>query len=650
MFMFISTEFPFNNRKKSYVLHTTYRLVLLLALGLFSTSIWAKKKDTIFPDITPKMLSDNEFAPDQNANAVVLADVGHFNSNDLLFHRHLRIKILKKAGLSWGNFSFHTPSKGMFHVKIYNLDHGVVNETKAGNAAVYRQWIVGRYDIYRVVAPDVRVGSIIDVEYTHRYLPEEWKFQYDIPVVYSDLTIDKTPVINYSKHVKGFEPVQTVSPIEWRAQNVPAFVPEPYCDAENYRTAMQIQITKVVEYEDQYRWAIWYAGTSWKSISRILLNNEHFKNAMEVDSFLNDIAKKVNNSDKSDEDKMWMAYRLLRDRITWNGIKSFLTSGNSRFNFQKNHSGNSADINLCMVALLRKCNFKAYPVVLSTRDNGYLTPALPYIEQLNYVVACAFLNDKPILMDATNKKLSPGILPDYCLNGKGLIVWKDDPAWISLDGGNKDIERCTININLDGNVSPTATVNRALEEYAYYNWQNERDSSDYSPKLFEQRLMKQYPDVEVTNYQVEKVDSTNLLANDKVEVKLDKQVQKLPGIIVYEPFVMTDFSSNPFTEKERKFPVDLNYPRERTVISTTQIPDGFAPDSLPSPARVRSEDGSLEFNYLTQRIGNQIQCEAILKFNKSFYTEKEYPILSQFMSQVSKDMNQSIVLKKNNIK
>jgi hypothetical protein len=48
-------------------------------------------------------------------------------------------------------------------------------------------------------------------------------------------------------------------------------------------------------------------------------------------------------------------------------------------------TGNSADINILLVNLLNKLAITSYPVILSTRDNGTLSPFYPSRSRLNYV-------------------------------------------------------------------------------------------------------------------------------------------------------------------------------------------------------------------------------------------------------------------------
>ena len=70
-----------------------------------------------FGKVSLAELKMETYEKDSAAEAVILSDIGELNGSTLRFTRHIRIKILKKAGLDWGNWVFNTPSKGMFKVR-----------------------------------------------------------------------------------------------------------------------------------------------------------------------------------------------------------------------------------------------------------------------------------------------------------------------------------------------------------------------------------------------------------------------------------------------------------------------------------------------------------------------------------------------------
>ena len=77
----------------------------------------------------------------------------------------------------------------------------------------------------------------------------------------------------------------------------------------------------------------------------------------------------------------------------------------------------------------------AYPIVLSTRDNGMLIQQSPTYNKLNYVIGYVRHEGIEMFLDATSENIGPGFLPVSCLNGQGLLVKRDNEQWLTLNRG-----------------------------------------------------------------------------------------------------------------------------------------------------------------------------------------------------------------------
>ncbi len=76
-------------------------------------------------------------------------------------------------------------------------------------------------------------------------------------------------------------------------------------------------------------------------------------------------------------------------------------------------------------------------VLLSTRDHGFVRRKYPMRRQFNYSVCRAKLGDKYIFLDATERLLPMGVLPDRCLNGEGLVISATAHGWVKLESKAK---------------------------------------------------------------------------------------------------------------------------------------------------------------------------------------------------------------------
>ena len=98
----------------------------------------------------------------------------------------------------------------------------------------------------------------------------------------------------------------------------------------------------------------------------------------------------------------------------------------------KDKSGNVADLNLLMTAMLKQMHIDAHPAVLTTRDRGYGNLSYPLPNDYNYLICVANVDGKEVLLDASQPLNPYGKLPDYCYNGGAVTLNAKKPALISL--------------------------------------------------------------------------------------------------------------------------------------------------------------------------------------------------------------------------
>ena len=82
----------------------------------------------------------------------------------------------------------------------FNMQNGALVKTKLENSQIYAEEIVQGFELYKVFFPDVKPGSVIDLEYSHAGLPFEWRFQDIIPVVFNELLVERTTEKILVKH------------------------------------------------------------------------------------------------------------------------------------------------------------------------------------------------------------------------------------------------------------------------------------------------------------------------------------------------------------------------------------------------------------------------------------------------------------------
>ena len=271
---------------------------MLLAASAFYMSAFSQKPPIKFGKIDKSDLEMQYYEIDSSASAVILCDYGRFNGTTLEFTRLLRIKILKKEGLSWADRIFPTMSKSEIRGITYNLEDGEIVKEKLKVSSIFEERVTDDYYRMRVTMPNVKVGSVFDIEFHHFFIPIEWDFQNTIPVKWSELILEPTPFITFQKKFFGYEQLFISDNIRWVGKNMPAIKEEPYVNSiYNYITKFEFDLLNINA-------PGYYLNltTSWNAVATYLHKNSRFGDAMYNAMFLNGIAKEISEKYTNDED------------------------------------------------------------------------------------------------------------------------------------------------------------------------------------------------------------------------------------------------------------------------------------------------------------------------------------------------------------
>ncbi|MEX0596190.1 MAG: hypothetical protein WD512_06780, partial [Candidatus Paceibacterota bacterium] len=378
---------------------------------------------------------------DTSAPAVILCDYGQFNSFDLKFSHIIRIKILKKEGYSLGNWVFPNTVKGYIKGYTYNLENGEIIKDVLKSQSIITENITGPWVNMRVAMPNVKVGSVIEIEFSFDGFPFEWQFQYSIPVKWSELYIEYSKYFTFRKNFYGYEPLYLVENNKWIAKDMPAFKEEPYINSgENYTTKLEFDISNY--------------QTTWEEVSKTI-RQVYFITST---AFLNDIANEIRGRNLTSEEKIEAAFEHVKT-VKWNEVQRWFPSASNLSIPFKQKLGNSADINLILLQILKKLDFNAHPVVLSTRKNGVLSPATASLRKLNHVIVSVETEGKIYLLDATEDYMPYNLLPEKCLNWQGRQIMENESLWVNLQAIKKDKQLIIYTLVLNDELDLTGKIN-----------------------------------------------------------------------------------------------------------------------------------------------------------------------------------------------
>ena len=668
-----------------------------LILALTSQTLFAQKKAPVkFGDIPMEDLKMVSYAKDTSASAVILTDFGQsslvYNQSEgftLLFERTTRIKILSKDGLDWATFAIPLYKDGGANEKLsglkgvtYNLENNKIVETKLKNDAVFKEKVNENVDIMKLTLPGVKVGSVVEISYKvmsdFLFHFQDWEFQSTIPTRWSEYRAVIPEYYHYDKYTQGYVPLTivenevasnsiTLTSSErsggrgfnsvttqfntdridfkedrhrWVAQDVPAFKPEPYITTpKDYILKINFELA----YKKFPGQPIEPVIGSWDDLNRQFSESESFGKEITGNGFLKKTVEEITAGLSTPEQKISAINTYVARTIEWNGNSYKFTSGSLKKVLDEK-KGSSADINLMLGSMLEKAGFKVSPVLVSTRDHGFVRESIPISSQFNYVVCLVKLSDKSILLDATDKYLPTGTLPERCLNGSGFVISPDGAhGWVPLKSPSKSRRYYNVDLALSHSGELHGKVN--IDQSGYYAQSGRK-------KLLakgEEEYVKEITDSH--SWAVEKKEFKNVKDvgegfKEAYEVIIKDHAIATDGVIYINPFIAQQEKENPFRLEKREYPVDYGSPLEKMYLCKFTIPDGYVVDELPKSLVLKLPDNSAKYVYNLVQTGNAISLTSNLQINNSLFSQDEYPHLREFYTRLVAKQAEQIVLKK----
>jgi hypothetical protein len=633
---------------------------------------------------------------DSSAGAVVLADVGrsYYEANSvgslgLVYTRFMRVKILNKNGFRIGTYEIDynksalsdflggtiesvTELKG----STFNLENGVVIETKLDSGSVFEEKLEGDYKMKKFAMPALKEGSIYDITYTIKSVFEDnlrsWSFQSAFPCLWSEYQIripesyhyrikifgDQKFDISSSKTIEEKFEINTTyrrvnyiqyinmsgisNELRWVKTNEPAIVKEPYVNSEkNYidRISFKWDYFQLNGHSVKYN-----NYSSWKDASASYLYQRDLRESLGEDNFWLDRTVELLIGDaKSPDEKIRTIYYFIRNNFScyWrNGIYP-------RQKLQevyKRKSGTAAEINLLLVAMIRHANIPAHPAVLSTRENGLANYDLPMMNEYNYLFCVVDDEEREVKLDASWPKNPYGRLMENCYNGGARVLDEENPKFISLlPDSLMEMKKTQVIISADdsGNIAGNLTT-----VYGYELGYKIRESikKESKKEYFRKELARYGGEIEIENEDLDSLENYDFPLTMHYDMNF-REFSK-SDIVYFKPVMDYFIGSNPFTSVERHFPVEMQYKTDYVYVLSMDIPKGFQVEEIPKSERITLGDHVGVFDYIIQQNPDNIQMQIRMKLNKTSFSTAEYSSLREFYSHVVRKESDQIVFKK----
>jgi len=621
---------------------------------------------------------------DSNAVAAILYNKArtHFVYEDktgfsTVHEYEFRIKIYKKEGLSWANHkvryyigyeNLRDETVAFSNCVTYNLENGAIVKTKLAGEGSFKKEINEYWKEAAITMPNVKPGSVIEFKYV---LKSEnivrfpvFTFQYDIPVNYARYDTEIPEYFIYKPILQGFRQVNTESKIvsghqnfsnqynqtvnlsyqqinsSYFAEHIPALHDEAFVDnIENYRSSVHHELEKTRFHDAPEK----NYATTWEGVANTIFKERDFgKQLDQHDYFLPDL-KMIIKDAVTETEKANAIFNFVQHKMNWNGDYSYYADKGAKKAYEAG-TGNAAEINFILIAMLNQAGLNANAVLTSTISHG--VPVFPGRTIFNYVIASATVDGSRMLFDAVNKYTTPNILPFYALNWNGRLI-RSDGSSEEINLVPKIVSKELVNIigtiDASGKISGKCRSQKTNYNALHYREKYGNANQDGYVEKFE----NDHPGLQISKYLIEnKVTDLSKPVVESFDFETNNETEVIGNRMMIDPLLFFTIAQNPFNQEQRELPIYLAYPEQIKYNISFEIPAGYTVESVPKSITFAMPEnvGTFAFKILTAE--NKIQVAVTTDMNNVILPADFYPTLKEFYQKSIDRQNEKIILKK----
>jgi hypothetical protein len=619
---------------------------------------------------TPKLgeFSQNEidlkevsYEPGAGAVYLVASGDARFFRSILETQYFFRMKILTEAGKENADIRirYYAGSTNVEEVsgikaRISTYNGSVPQVLELGKENIFLVELGNGHKEYRISFPNVQVGSILELSYKTANKNIEfldgWSFQKNVPVLFSKYKITMTPQLEYKMIGQGAnfhraEKSDSNGSYSWTLRDLYSLKEEPYM--KNYR-----DYSDRVEFQlSRYQRAATTAGPEW----------EDFLNTWEklgdglIDYYTekgfyrtNPLEREVLSLDLSkgtEKEKAEVAYYYVRDNFENEGEDMIYTK-QTLPQLLKSKKGAPGELILAYMGILKSQGIECHPVLIGSKGYGRseIVP-FPFLNQFDEILLLTKLDGDFQFLDLSDP-LAPFGYVDLDKHVKtGLMLDKKASKLIPIDIRHNSNRIVFSNIKLDAE-SGELVFDNIIRNYFYQGLA----SVHHLERLKKNNIsLGKFLKDDLNNYEIRnaKVDD-QLEEKNMVNITFQSFLKDASReeLIIFNPFQISEFSKNPFTQEYRVFPVDFGFTFNETYTANLTIPDGYELDDYPANESITIEGSPVGFNYQTENLGGVFKITARLEVKNPLIQPARYGDLKFFMESVASKLAAPVVLKK----
>lgn len=596
---------------------------------------------------------------EKSAPAEILYNSVRYNfmpDNTIEKEYYSKIKVYdKKNAEEWLNIEiplFVEDRLDKYDVKVYNLTNGKVEKISIDKKDQLKENFTKGLKIYKLALPNIQDGAVIEYSYkivTRNVVNLTYFLEYSIPVVYQEYNLeypDDRLTYHFNNTGNIITPKYHVSSNENRLgalynifrfgyENMKPVQKEKFVkDIDRYRGKVKPELK---QYKGKY--FIYTDAKDWNEVAVQLDRNEEFGGFLK-DNVSNILPEQLKNGYNSVE-KADKIFSFVKENYKWDRKDAILTTQSLK-QLLKTKSGNSAEINLLLIMLLRHAGIEANPLLISTVDNGILNIGSPGLSNLNFVLASVKINGQTYFYDATSFSSRVNILPERDWNDFGILMEKSKGTSFSYSNTNisKKQQEIKASLDIDNSIVKGTFKQNDNGMYAIESY----DGFDVNKDKYNQSFATKY------NTDIKKVES-KLLQDGDFESQMEFSGNNLMDIvgnkIVINPLLFLNNQNESFNQTDtRKYQIDFISAFEKEKKIELEIPENYKVSSLPKDKKIATDDKEISYEYKIETVGNKLVVTSKVNIGSQNYPKEYYPFFKQIWKAISDSENQVITLVK----
>ena len=656
----------------------TFLLSAIISILYLNT--YAQKKEFKFGKVVLEDFQAKPFGQDSAASAIKLFDIGdcYFEISQrtggflYVYERHVRYKILNKNSYDLADYSIGLRKENgsakeelyNFDAATYNIVDGKIVTSKPNKEAKFSEEFNKTYTYKKIALPNVKEGSIIEFRFTIKsnflFNLRGWSFQSDIPTIYSEYNVKIPEFLNYKTNISGYIPIiktkdekivtnyveglrSSAHYNQYILENVPALKDEAFITTlDDYRPMVGFELRSTRfpgEFLKDY-------SSTWATIIVDLAKDENFGLFINKNYYTKTILPNIIKTEKDTLEIAKLILNHIKKNIKWNKSSYFYANEtNPKAVFEKK-SGNSADINLSLINLLREAKINASPVLISTRNNG-THPGYPIISKFDNVIAHVIIGNKNILIDATDEDLPLGMISYQNLNHQGFLINLKTLSgnWVSTEPIVGSEKIFVLNLVLDTDNKLKGSYIQYAKGYTALDIRNTYRNTNNETEYLK-NFKKNKAGLEISSYELSNLNNLSDILSETMKVVIEDNVEEAGNLVYFSPLLFERTKENLFKQDTRVFPVDFAMPTKESYLIRIDFPENYEIDKLPKSAtyKIPGNIGTFSISFFSQE--KALLVKSNIDITKSIYTTDEYFDLKELFKIIVEKQAEQIVFKK----